>query len=83
MIRRQCIRERALEEMESKKRVHAKCRAERSTKMREKIVRRRIDWRECLVYLDTLNGKIPIHSIEFEEFKLASGKLLLLGPLLI
>lgn len=43
--------------------------AGRSTKMRDKIVRP--------------NGKIPIHSIEFEEFRLASGNSLLLGPLLI
>ena len=80
MIRRQFIRERALEEMERKKRVHTEYRTERSTKMREKIVRRRVDWRECLVYLDSLNGKLPIYSIEFEECRLACGKPLLLGP---
>ena len=34
--------------------------------------------------IDTSNGKIiPIHSIEFEELRLASGNSLLLGPLLI
>ena len=33
--------------------------------------------------IDTSNGKIPIHFIEFEEFRLASGTSILLGPLLI